>query len=369
MHSDLPYERLARYRRLGIIVGLVVVLSWYILHTTRLRTAPEPAGLSLELLWSSPVDYHSSPYVAFGPNGELLAYCSANRETSFLDVSTLTVRETMPTPHVQFAPRHDPPLVASLTDGQVVLQALHDKHELAIVHLPKGFWCYNISADGRRVAGTTKTSVFVLDVSLDKAVDGCSRQPARSSDFAVLSPDGRFLAYKDNRTGANGREIRAVSVRDIDHNTEICTIRRRGGGSAQFSPNGRFIVIPYSSEEVRVWDLEAGRWLGTRIDWRDAGVPNVVSYSPDGKLIASGGTNLRTEDSIIKKLRGREATRSLGAALKISDAQTGRLLWETRITGSGQLTSLSFSPDGTMLAASIDHINASVLLWRIDRTE
>ena len=131
---------------------------------------------------------------------------------------------------------------------------------------------------------------------------------------------------------------------------EPTTLDQPGAARAvAFSPDGKLlavgVAIPsetpsggnYPRGEVILWDVAAGeprrRLAG------HAGEVNCLAFSPDGKVLASGGHRQYTLHDY-----GTEQN------LKLWEAETGREL-RTILGQGGAINGLAFSPDGTTLAS------------------
>jgi len=158
-------------------------------------------------------------------------------------------------------------------------------------------------------------------------------QPAVPVTALAFSPDGRTLVsggYKQ------------IHVWDLTRGKLARTIGGLGGTvrTLAFRADGRMLVaaegVPGRSGAVALIDLENG--AETVLD-RAKDEVLAAAFSPDGKLVAAGGT-----DSVVKVWNGGDKT--LTATLK---------------DHNGWISGLAFSPDGKLLAtASADR---TVQIW------
>src|SRR5262249_42256201 len=108
-----------------------------------------------------------------------------------------------------------------------------------------------------------------------------------------------------------------------------------------FSPDGRTVAAGGTNGTVNRWDADTGQ---PKEPWRwHQGAVRPVAYSPDGRLLASGGT-----DSTVQLL----------------DTATGqsRQPFQCRTF----VGNLAFSPDGRALAAVTHAPNATLHLWDLE---
>src|SRR5262249_52752157 len=116
-----------------------------------------------------------------------------------------------------------------------------------------------------------------------------------------------------------------------------------------FSPDGRLLATPSSQKpvggkgntwgEVRVWDIRTGREAVPSQGYKGP-VPCGLAFSPDGKLLASGGWEGKPGGGY-------------DPWAKVWEVATGREVFSVRgrDDAGGIFEAMAFSPDGRYLAA------------------
>jgi WD40 repeat protein len=162
-------------------------------------------------------------------------------------------------------------------------------------------------------------------------------------DAVRYSPDGRTLAVVVNRyTNPNGPH--ALTLRAADTGKllgELGTLPITVGFAMRFTPDGSRLV-GWESRWIEVWDVAAGKRLGT-ITPPGRAQFLAVAVHPSGRsfvTVANDG-KVRTWDL---------ETRTETAATDL---------------GAGKLHAVAFRPDGRLGAAGAD--GGKVVLWDVDR--
>ena len=112
--------------------------------------------------------------------------------------------------------------------------------------------------------------------------------------------------------------------------------------SVAFSPRGNVVATGAEDTKVRLWDVATHRQIGAPLNGHDGEI-NAVAFSPDGKILATGGA----DDGVVR-LWDVASHRQIGASL---------------LGHSGVVNSVAFSPDGKTLASGA--ADGTVRLWGV----
>jgi serine/threonine protein kinase/WD40 repeat protein len=165
----------------------------------------------------------------------------------------------------------------------------------------------------------------------------------RTTQSAILRPDGKLLALAFTQYVASGERRVRVELRDPDSGQLVQTLRSNllSAGVLAFSPDGRRLAAApdrsraassSGSFPVEVWDLAAGAAPEPlHLDGHGSGVV-AIAFSPDGRRLAT------------------TATRSsfIDCELKLWDLTSGRDLVTWAPTG-GRPVDLAFDAEGRRL--------------------
>ena len=278
--------------------------------------------------------------VALSPDGtEVAAICDTawNGEVRVFDLATGTKIRTLPGryfPHALTYSRDGKSLAAADTSGLVhvwdratgIEKWSVDAARLELARL-------DFSPDGELLAVGSEKCVQVFrtgDKQLAYRADG-------GAFHVQFTPDGRRLVTANNiipvtgkvivRDAATGAEERAVSMAKTDLTNRLHFALSPDGAKAACTLTRRNAVL--------IYDLSTGKLESPREGHLEEVV--AVSFSPNGKWIASGGQDRRAI---------------------LWDAATGRQVRE--FPHDGAVDSVEFSPDSKVLATSDDF---GVRLW------
>jgi WD40 repeat protein len=199
-------------------------------------------------------------------------------------------------------------------------------------------WKIAFSPDGKTLIAGSGGTISLLDVATGKDCGPAAGNPS-SVGSVVVSPDGRTLAYKADAT---------IRLWDLAEHREAS--RLPGDPWAlTFSPDGKTLAGGMDHNKIYLW-APASRRLVRKLesDPRKAGYDWVahyqVAFSPDGKVLASGGRAFQSGSA------------STDAVVQLWDPVTGkavrRLTLRERHDEICEVQTVAFSPSGTTLAAS-----------------
>ncbi len=316
--------------------------------------------------------------VAWSPDGKTLASASADGTLRLWDPATGAERQTLAghTGAVRCVAwsRDGKRLASAGADGTVRLWDADKATELrSLTAHAGGADGVDFSPDGKRlVSGGADMTVRVWEAATGKELRSMKGdKPVRSVAF---SPGGQLVA-----AGAKGWD---VELWDPDSGREVRRLKGLHNQvfSVAFSPDGKHVAAAsgYNSL-VCVWETETGKRLG-EAPGHEAGMITRLAYSADGRTITSSSADqtIRQWDALTGRQTRLIATpnATARAAMLSPDGKSvvcGSWAGDLRILDpagkevrrwkahQGQITVLSYSPDGKLLASA--GADQAVVLW------
>ena len=279
-------------------------------------------------------------------DGRLIATGQDEGTISIADARTLRPRRTFRVvrdgsiSRIAFVPGSHLLVVGSDSDFLALVDADRGR---VVRHLPghRGFILTpGLSADGRLLVatGTDDNSVRLWSLPDGRQLGAPLRFP-RMVYSAQLSPDGRWVS------------IVLIAETDVPETLEIWDVRRRrrvirkrpgaGTAHAQFSPDGRQLIVLNNRGTAQLWSTRTWKPVGHPFAGH-AGALSSAAFSRDGRTLATG---------------------SLDGTVRLWDIPTQQAIGAPLPGLPNQPVSPTFMPDGTRLLARYG--TGRAYLWHI----
>jgi WD40 repeat protein len=235
--------------------------------------------------------------------------------------------------------------------GGVILWDLQSRQQIGEPLKGPGDWGVSsvaFSPDGRVLAaggyvgsfGDEDSTVILWDLQSRQQIGEPLKGQGQGATSVAFSPDGRVLAFGDDST---------VILWDLQSRQQLGEPLKgqvNWISSVAFSPDGR-VLAAGGGGTVILWDLQSHQQLGEPLKGSGAWGMFSMAFSPDSSVLAAGGyvNPFGGEDSTVI-LWDLQSHQQLGEPLK-GQGHGGRLEGYEPDVGP----SVAFSPDGRILAS------------------
>ena len=214
-----------------------------------------------------------------------------------------------------------------------------------------------ISPDGDLVAVVSNIGVWLYSAYTDEFLSLLASKGENIPSTAAFSPDGTQIAI-----GYRNGPARLWSIFSESTETELPVFLDGGPATrVTFSPDGKLLATSGWDNIAILWDVDTRT---VRFTFKHEEVVRAILFSPDGRHLATG---------------------SMDTTTKLWDVETGKQFrsfahpeyrrplafssGHTEIYNEGGIRCVAFSPDGKFLATGGLHRDHDVKLWDIEQGE
>jgi WD40 repeat protein len=296
---------------------------------------------------------HPIEHLAFSPDGQqLVSVSSANKSTietgslTLWDINTRTLRYSQDLNGFYgavFSPQDDILAYANL-NKIIVLDLVNLENQIVLEgQLSTTIFDLAFSPDGHSlVSSNMQGDVILWDLSsshrLRYLIGNKTDDWVTSIDFV---PDTQSFAT----TWLYNSAVDFWDVTSGQHVDVFGSVATGGGRSLSFSPDGKLLATGGDNQTVLLWDIAQKRTIGSPLTGHTSSVTG-LAFSPDGKYLVSSAFG--------------------DAEIRLWDVEEYALVktFNASDFADNKIVSVVFSPDGKSFAAC--GISDNIIIWEVD---
>src|SRR6185436_6364361 len=202
-------------------------------------------------------------------------------------------------------------------------------------------WSVNFSPDGKTIASCGEDATIKLWNVETGQIARTFQGHTRNVWDVKFSPDGNYLV-----SGSFDKTVRIWNLMDggllrvLSNHTEAIV-------AIAFSPDGQKLASTSDDKTIKLWNTNNWSLLNslTTPEHNQA-----ADFSPDSKVLLTGGRDKTALGEFLQNIFG-DSKYNKGVSMRLWDAQTGQLL-QTFSKHSNDVNDVSFSPDGKSIASA-----------------